>query len=125
MGSLLSAKKCGKINYLQGDDFEPAEKRVMMETLAVGYDAGPDTLRRTIQCNRVKPIQALDTSKYRCVNDEEDLLLKDDGNMILVASRSLLNHIFVVLNLVNLFAGKRLKQVQKKLREWALCSSTQ
>uniref|UniRef100_A0A1I7XT61 CTF/NF-I domain-containing protein n=1 Tax=Heterorhabditis bacteriophora TaxID=37862 RepID=A0A1I7XT61_HETBA len=34
-------------------------KRVMMKTLAVGYGADSDTLRRTIQHNRVKPIQPL------------------------------------------------------------------
>uniref|UniRef100_A0A1I7WKA7 MULE domain-containing protein n=1 Tax=Heterorhabditis bacteriophora TaxID=37862 RepID=A0A1I7WKA7_HETBA len=72
------------------DDFEPAEKRVLMETLAVEYGAGLDTLRRTIQRNRVKSIPSLvmgniDTSKYRCVTDGEHLLLKDDDNMILVA----------------------------------------
>uniref|UniRef100_A0A1I7XPS1 MULE domain-containing protein n=1 Tax=Heterorhabditis bacteriophora TaxID=37862 RepID=A0A1I7XPS1_HETBA len=41
------------------DDFEPAEKRVLMETLAVEYGAGLDTLRRTIQRNRVKSIPSL------------------------------------------------------------------
>uniref|UniRef100_A0A1I7WMU9 Uncharacterized protein n=1 Tax=Heterorhabditis bacteriophora TaxID=37862 RepID=A0A1I7WMU9_HETBA len=96
-----------------------------METLILGNDAGPDTLRRTIQRNRIKPIQPpvmgnIDASKYRYVSDQGDLLLKDDDNMIIVASRSLLNHIFVVLNLVNLFGDGRFKQIPKKSKERAL-----
>uniref|UniRef100_A0A1I7WBK3 Uncharacterized protein n=1 Tax=Heterorhabditis bacteriophora TaxID=37862 RepID=A0A1I7WBK3_HETBA len=34
-------------------------KRAIMATLAVGYDAGLDTLHRTIQHNRINPIQPL------------------------------------------------------------------
>uniref|UniRef100_A0A1I7WRB8 Transmembrane protein n=1 Tax=Heterorhabditis bacteriophora TaxID=37862 RepID=A0A1I7WRB8_HETBA len=103
----------------------------MMETLAVEHDADSDTLRRTIQRNRVKPIQQLvmenmvshthyslfyDASKYRRVSDHGHLLLKDDDNMIIVASGSLLNHIFVVLNLVNLFGDGRFKQIPKEVQ---------
>uniref|UniRef100_A0A1I7XNA6 HTH psq-type domain-containing protein n=1 Tax=Heterorhabditis bacteriophora TaxID=37862 RepID=A0A1I7XNA6_HETBA len=103
------------------DDFEPAEKRVLMETLAVEYGAGLDTLRRTIQRNRVKSIPSLvmgniDTSKYRCVTDGEHLLLKDDDNMILVAICSLFNNIFVILNLVNLFGDGRVKQIPEEVQ---------
>uniref|UniRef100_A0A1I7XGT0 Bestrophin homolog n=1 Tax=Heterorhabditis bacteriophora TaxID=37862 RepID=A0A1I7XGT0_HETBA len=109
------------ISKLDYDDFEPAEKRATMGILAVGYGASLDTLRRTIQRNRVNPIQPLvmgniDASKYRCVTDEEDLLLKDDGNMIIAASRSLLKQISVILNLVNLFGDGWLKQISKEVK---------
>uniref|UniRef100_A0A1I7X6A9 Matrix protein n=1 Tax=Heterorhabditis bacteriophora TaxID=37862 RepID=A0A1I7X6A9_HETBA len=121
-GSLLSAEKCDKSPYSQEDDFKPAEKRAMMETLTLGNGSGSDTSRRTIQRNRVKPIQPLvmgnmDASKYRHVSEQGDLLLKDDNNMIIVTSRSLLNHIFVVLNLVNPFGGGLFKQIPRKAHE--------
>uniref|UniRef100_A0A1I7XB62 thioredoxin-dependent peroxiredoxin n=1 Tax=Heterorhabditis bacteriophora TaxID=37862 RepID=A0A1I7XB62_HETBA len=58
-----------------------------------------------------------DASKYHCVTDQEDLLLNDDDSMIIVASRSLLNHIFVVLNLMDFFKERKFKQIPKEVQE--------
>uniref|UniRef100_A0A1I7WCU7 MULE domain-containing protein n=1 Tax=Heterorhabditis bacteriophora TaxID=37862 RepID=A0A1I7WCU7_HETBA len=89
----------------------------MIESLAVGYGAGPNTLRRTIQRNRDFFLGLYNASKYHCVTDEEDLLLKDNDNVIIVASHSLSNNIFVVLNLVNPFGGGLFKQIPRKAHE--------
>uniref|UniRef100_A0A1I7X618 Arp2/3 complex 34 kDa subunit n=1 Tax=Heterorhabditis bacteriophora TaxID=37862 RepID=A0A1I7X618_HETBA len=48
---------------------------------------------------------------------QEDLILKDDGNIVIVARRSLLNHIFVVFQLKNHLGDGRYNQVLIELIE--------
>uniref|UniRef100_A0A1I7X3Z1 Helix-turn-helix domain-containing protein n=1 Tax=Heterorhabditis bacteriophora TaxID=37862 RepID=A0A1I7X3Z1_HETBA len=60
------------ISKLDYDDFEPAEKRATMGTLAVGYGAGLDTLRRTIQRNRAISL-GNGSLKDRCIRPDDEV----------------------------------------------------
>uniref|UniRef100_A0A1I7XUF3 Gelsolin-like domain-containing protein n=1 Tax=Heterorhabditis bacteriophora TaxID=37862 RepID=A0A1I7XUF3_HETBA len=94
----------------------------MVEQLTVGPSGSSGTLRRQLsyKINYMKSAQLvqlgqIDKSNLRCMTDDEDHLLLDDGNMIVVGSRMLWNDVFHTLNVKSFFGDWCYKQISKEL----------
>ncbi|XGW01849.1 hypothetical protein V3C99_011396 [Haemonchus contortus] len=108
------------------DDFSVQERRAMVEQFTFPSATGRENFRRAIHRAQSfsRNINAqipgrIDASLCSCLADRENFLLLDDGEMILLGSRSLWAAVFNQLTLRSVFGDGRYKQIPAVVRRGA------